>query len=69
MTTVSIQSRPGAITDREETWTHVAAMHGLVLSADDLAAVRTACDVELVRRLFADLGDAERQEILWAVAP
>jgi hypothetical protein len=53
-------------TPAQEFWHGAAEAHGRTIRPDDLGAVDELRDLEIVRRWFADLTDAEQQELLWA---
>lgn len=64
LTTASIQNSTRAA-GRVAFWWHAADLHGQADLVDD-GFVASADDATVVARLFGHLGDAERQELLWA---
>jgi hypothetical protein len=57
-----------SITVRREFWAHAGVLYGLPVSDAQLDEVSSALDdVAVVERLFPQLVDVERQELLWAL--
>ena len=67
MTTGSIQNTGTNLDARLAAWHHVAIAHGVDFGPSERETAATLDDRQLARRLFAQLGDVEHDEILWAI--
>ena len=66
--TTAMSGATGTAVARRAFWAHASDLYGLPLSDAQLdEAAGTADDVAVIDRLFPQLVDVERQELLWAL--